>query len=85
MKMPRDIFNELETNIQRVLHAHPGAESKYKDAGLPHERFRWDTFWASKPGDKHFRACQTHSLNDNHVDTALRRILGKDYLCAALT
>lgn len=47
--------------------------SKYKEQGLSGERYRWDLFWAS--GLSKFLCGTLYKyLNDDHVDTALRRI-----------
>jgi hypothetical protein len=37
------------------------------------ERERWDALWASPDHPEFLRRCYAEGLNDNHIDTALRR------------
>lgn len=84
MKMKQDDFAVVKREVEKVVARLPGAAEEYRASNLPHKRYRWDVFYATrlKIGD----GVGTHGdlnlyayLNDDHIDAALRRILGDDY------
>ena len=90
MKMSAALFARLKDAVESQASKGIGGKAKaeqYKANGLRHSRFRWDLLatavathpnlcWAdfynepSKGGE---------DLTDNHIDTALRSVLGGDY------
>ena len=74
MKISGEDYQRLEAAIQDVLVKNrstlAGVWDRYQYNGLSHERMRWDLFHAAKLGNALYNA----GLNDNHIDTALRRI-----------
>jgi len=75
MRMTPSDLRHLQTAIGAVLETHRGLDTLYRERGLPHMRYRWDILHASR-----FDTRQLYSyLNDDHIDTALRSILGPDY------
>ena len=83
MKMSAELYARCHSLIVDYLEArgmHTPCElwDKYRDAGLSHERFRWDLWHAACATDNgpNHAALYTENLSDNHIDTALRRITG---------
>ena len=78
MKMTRQDFNRLTLRICEFLNKHPDVihyeTSAYKRHGLSAMRYRWDIFHATDPLCIFNRKLSDY-LNDNHIDTALRRII----------
>jgi hypothetical protein len=88
MKMPKELYNELETclttlqvpNLKDEIHGYENYKQVYKDMGHSDKRFNWDWLYISKfPLKKLYDA----GLNDSHINTALAKILkntgrGKD-------
>lgn len=71
MKMAQGTFEALKA---AVLAKHdPDHKAAYLEKGLSPMRYRWDCFHAS-----HYdvMALYREGLNDSHIDTALRAILG---------
>jgi hypothetical protein len=74
MKMHTKDFEALRTAVQAVIVAHPDAYADYKACGLSDTRYNWDLLNASG-----FDTCILYAyLEDSHVDTALRKITGKN-------
>lgn len=85
MRIKPDHFNALKVGVDRVLAEQPSVSAQsYLDQGLSNMRFRWDALLAAisygyvdidgetkYPIGNLYRYC-----NDNHIDTALRRITG---------
>jgi hypothetical protein len=74
----------LRAACKLVTDLHPRAASQYQSAGHSHKRFRWDVLRATRlrigdgagaPGDIDLYAY----LDDTHIDSALRAILGSEY------
>ena len=61
MKIPKDLYKDLERAIWPVLHTTNGNSV----------RQRWDALWLSKYD---VRKLYNAGLNDDHIDTALRSI-----------
>lgn len=85
MKMSKENFRRLENAIIEADIIKRGAS--YQKLGLSHKRFRWDCFWnivsrERKKGAVSFEGFRAiySELNDSHIDTALRSIIGADYL-----
>ena len=79
LKIKSEHFNALKTAIEETLKANPEAESKYKSAGLPAKRFRWDIMYASSVAGisgNSWVCCNLYSyMNDDNIDSALRAII----------
>lgn len=73
MKMTKEDYEILKSEIKPYFSVE--LMDEYKNKGLSEERFRWDLVWRSKTDIGKFY----HYLNDNHIDTALRRIV-KEFL-----
>lgn len=72
---PTDL-SDLRVKIEELLVANPEARKAHRDAGLSHERFRWNVLHASKANaDGHLYTY----LNDSHIDSALKSLLGRDW------
>ncbi len=79
MKMKPEDYAQLEQAINRVLAEHPGITVQgYKGVGLSTMRFRWNIMYMAitrgyfpQLSDSLYTYC-----NDDHIDTALRRITG---------
>ncbi len=61
--------------LRQAVEATPSRAAAYESAGLSHELYRWDYLYATGFDLKPLYAY----LNDAHVDTALRTILGSSY------
>ena len=79
MKMKKEHFDMLKSDIEAVKRKHPSAETLYREGKFPraeqtkdvNKRFRWDLFWAVH---RYYRELFDY-LNDDHIDTALRKIV----------
>lgn len=76
MKMTHTRFQDLQAHIQAFLTSRNLSEDEvtehYHARGLSPKRARWDVLYASKyPAG----VCYDEGLNDDHIDTALRRIM----------
>jgi len=73
MKMRPDDYERLTESIQSLLKRQPEVSVEtYLGQGMTAERFRWDALHASGFDT---RALYDY-LDDDHIDTALRRITG---------
>lgn len=85
LKIKPEDFAVLKEAVEKVVRNCPNAAEKYREAGLTHKRYRWDVLHASglkvfgdgmgMPGDLTLYSY----MNDEHIDSALRAILGSDY------
>lgn len=84
MKIKPQDLAVLQKYIAAAVADHLTKEALYKAAGLSHMRYRWDMLWRTKlrigdgagaPGDLDLYAY----MNDDHIDTALRYLLGSQY------
>lgn len=70
------ITERWRSSLCIALKAVPDKSAEYRDLGHSHERYRWDrmneTGWFPI-------ALYDAGYNDDHIDTALRRILGTEY------
>ena len=73
MKIKPDDYAKLKVAIERVLTANPTMAGNYGVAGLSPIRFRWDVLHKS-----YFNVGALYEyLDDCHIDTALRKIMGE--------
>lgn len=82
MKMTPEHFAELRANIAAVLAPpYDKAAERARALGWSHERWRWFVLRAACPARcPHGLQSRLYTyLNDNHIDTALRAILGADW------
>ncbi len=73
MKMTKEHFEFIEKRVKKVIKENPNYYKMYKESGLSDMRYRWDML--------HMAGCLTFTcqtlykyLNDDHIDTALRKI-----------
>jgi len=75
MKMQHKHFDALV--LQVAASVITGRYEEYKQAGLSDKRYRWDILWSTPASfrtpwfDEVYQYC-----NDDHIDTALRKITG---------
>ncbi len=85
MKIQDAHYQKLETACKEVLAAHPAITVEaYAAQGLSAMRFNFDVLWACKIDGKTGNAWICSELypymNDEHIGTALKRIMGNDGL-----
>jgi len=77
MKIKVEHYHYLEKSIYNYLNEHKTTLydlwNQYKDNGLTAMRFRWDLTYAAKLTPWICDNLYSY-LNDNHIDTALRKI-----------
>lgn len=73
MKMSKEAYESLAHFVQAVHARKPKAWANYKAQGLTRNRYRLDCLHASgfRTGDLY----KVENLNDDHIETALRRAL----------
>jgi hypothetical protein len=71
MKMSPEHYAQIEAAIHAKLDSIPNAWEHYKSRGLPPRRFRWDALHACSVSTGFLYKA---GLNDDHIDTALRKI-----------
>ena len=71
MKIKREDYDLLRQAVFGTLKKYPGIREEYRKQGLSDMRFRWDLLWRS---NLNFSSMYSY-LNDDHIDTALRRIV----------
>lgn len=76
MKLDRERYDEIKAKIRELdatsVQAHKNALAS---EGFSNERFRWDLFWAVEKALSFRNSLYSGGLNDNHYDTALRRVV----------
>jgi|TARA_R110000803_G_scaffold107781_2_gene175929 hypothetical protein len=79
MRVTKKDFDDLNNTVVTALKAMgktiPELTKLYKDKGLSMYRMRWDILWC-KGIDKTWRQAWCKPYNDEHIDTALRKIIG---------
>jgi hypothetical protein len=84
MKMTLEHFDKIKAACMDVLKANPNAAQDYKNAGLSDKRFNFDVYRAAKiDGKPSLRfTCDVlyPYLNDTHIGTALKLIMGNSGL-----
>ena len=77
MKMKQEHYDYLEKKINAVIENDPFMYNAYMDEGLSHMRYNWDLLWEADLTD--FTTNDLYKyLNDTHIDTALRKITGRN-------
>ena len=82
MKFPDKEYEVLKQAIGLQLSRQPGLRKWYRDKHLTNMRFRWDLMWiVVDAGDFDLNVLyrDPHNLNDEQVDTVLRRIVNEYY------
>lgn len=82
--MKQKHYNILKEEMQRVIAKYPTSHKDYQEKGLSDERWRWDLLEASRILLLNEHNCHGRFeivelpvydyLNDDHIDTALRKI-----------
>lgn len=73
MKIKGDLFNRLETMVKASCVF--GNLSKYRDLGLSDRRYRWDCLYSISFHERKEWFDEVYKFaNDDHIDTALRKI-----------
>ena len=72
MKMSAELFAQLQRAMQAQEKQSPTAVAHLKATVSP-MRYRWDRLWALPDGPSLVMKFYKEGLNDNHIDTALRR------------
>ena len=75
IKMTDKHFQDLSVSINDTVAKFSLAAVSYQNTGFSHMRYRWDILHASKHDMKYLY----QYLDDSHIDTALRKILGNDW------
>lgn len=79
MKIKPEHYELMKTAIEALVATKPDAYAEYQKAGLSDMRYNWDVFRAAKvEGNTTRFICDVlyPYLNDDHINTALKRILG---------
>lgn len=72
LKINQADYDRLKAAIDKVTAARPGMYNLYKQQGLSDMRYNWDVLRLSG-----FDVCSLyHYLNDDHINSALKTILG---------
>jgi len=79
MKIRKEHFEAMRAGISDFLVERPCLTRMYQDAGLAIGRFRWDALYGATiegmPGCAWVCKTLYPYCNDDHIDTALRRIV----------
>lgn len=82
MKIKPEHFKILKDACEIVIAKHPDTYAQYQAEGLSNMRFNWDVLHASciegVSGNAWICRNLYDYLNDEHINTALARILGND-------
>jgi hypothetical protein len=75
MKIRHSDFSQLLDMIRATSVF--GQLETYRKAGLSDKRYRWDCFWAIEREQRREWVTRIYKFaNDDHIDTALRKITG---------
>ena len=77
MKMLPEHYKHLKAAIDKQIELDPAMYENYMSRGLTHTRYNWDLLWRAKMGPFVCSTLYTY-LKDSHIDTALRKITGKN-------
>ena len=77
MKMTPEHYAILEKAIRATEQRFPDARAIYAANGWSAKRYRWDLLWASNELQEaqFVQKCLYPYINDEHIDSALRRIV----------
>ena len=81
MKIKPEDFKTLKEAMDETINKYPKAMDDYKSKGLSKKRFAWDVLHCSEitgyNSSTQFVCDRLYKyLNDNHIDTAVLRIIG---------
>jgi hypothetical protein len=82
VKFPDKEYTQLKHLSFLQLSFNPDLRLRYQSEGFSDARFRWDLMWSivdSGAFDLKRLYNSPYNLNDEHVDTALRRIVSSYY------
>lgn len=80
LKIKADDLQALRDALAVVLAAHPTAAADYAAKGRTHVRYRWDMSYAIRHYVPGYDITRLYAyLDDTHVDSALRSILGDKF------
>lgn len=74
MKITQEHYQVLSNAINKAVPNIPSL-TEYRAAGMTAKRWRWDLLWAAKIGPWIGKNIYPYA-NDDHIDTALRKITG---------
>lgn len=78
MKIKPEHYAKLEKGVRAAVEQHPHSREAYQKAGMSEKRYRWDLLYASQidgvSGNLWICDALYPYANDDHIDTALRRI-----------
>jgi len=79
MKMSKNHYNKLESMINEILNNNSGILEKYKNAKMSMMRYRWDLYHTANHKDNSSLFHELYEyLNDDNIDTALKKITNTD-------
>ena len=80
LKIKPEHYKTLESACTKVLDLHPDSRAKYAEQGYTPKRFRWDVLYATQIGNetgiRWVNSVLYPYLDDTHIDSALKRIVG---------
>ena len=80
LKIKTEHYETLRAACEDVLVKYPNARAEYAARGLSPMRFRWDVLYQTRiaglVGNEWLCQVLYPYLHDEHVDSALRRIVG---------
>lgn len=80
LKIKPEHYEKLRVACEDVLAKHPNARAEYAAKGLSPMRFRWDVLYGTRieglTGNEWLCRTLYPYMNDEHMDSALRRIVG---------
>ncbi len=84
MKMTAEDYTKLNETVARSMGIVENGDGRdfYDREQAGAERRRWDAYWHGTQGMQAFRSHLSSYLNDDHIDTALRKIQSAASLCA---
>ena len=83
MKISKDHFETMRTAVLATIDRIPDCRERYMEAGLSNMRLNFDLWYASRVNGERPEAWVCRELyplgvNDDHIGTALARIVGND-------
>ena len=80
LKIKTEHYETLRGACEDVLAKYPKARAEYAVKGLSDKRFRWDVLYSARidgvSGTEWLCRTLYPYMNDEHMDSALRRIVG---------
>jgi len=75
MKMSKEHYEHMKTEISRALPTFGYTLKDYTNAGMSSKRYAWDLVHSANLTPWLCNTLYKAGLNDDHIDTALRKIL----------